>query len=585
MLPIFAFGQELSSNLNTDDDHEHHDHEHHDHNHSQDSIAPQVNDTLYVDFEEVYQGIDFSKSINFWKITERTGEIIKGSPDTLITDYFNRTNMEGYGVSVAYLGNLGSPIESRIFSERKDRSQFMFFDPYWAYAKKPDNFHFINTKTPYSNISYQRAGSRTNMEERLQGMLAVNMNKKLNIGLDIDYLYARGFYNSQGTKHLDWSLFGNYISDRHQVHAFLNAANYVNAENGGITDDLLITHPEINNRPTQTKDISTNIYDTWNRISGNQVYLNYRYNLGFYRDTDIEDEEGNMIKRFHPVASLSYTGHYDDKKRKYYTNNTSQLNSYYNNELFLPESFNPDTTSYWTLKNTIALSMREGFSKWAKFNLTAYINHETRSFNSLEREIIYPQIPTSNISEWSLTSIDTIAPLRKTNQNSTYIGGELSKKNGKILRYDAQGSFGVLGYNLGDINISGHVETRIPIFKDTASIDLIASIKNIAPTFYENHYHSKYFWWDKDFNKVQKLRLGGLITIPHTKTKLGINVENVSNYIYFDDKGLPQQNSGSIQVLEARLEQNFHYKILHWDNQLVYQTSSNQDVIPLPDFA
>jgi hypothetical protein len=45
------------------------------------------------------------------------------------------------------------------------------------------------------------------------------------------------------------------------------------------------------------------------------------------------------------------------------------------------------------------------------------------------------------------------------------------------------------------------------------------------------------------------------------------------------------QCGSNIQVLSARLKQNFRLGILHWDNALAYQTSSDQTVIPLPKLA
>ncbi|GHT49917.1 hypothetical protein FACS189440_16430 [Bacteroidia bacterium] len=517
--------------------------------------------------------MDTTKKINFWNITERTGEIIPVRPDTFLTDYFNRTNAEGQGVAVAYLGNLGSPMESRVFFERADRSQFMFADPYYAYMRTPGKFNFINTKIPYTNVSYQRAGSRAIMEERFRGLLASNIGKKLNLGFDVDYLYARGYYKSQAAKHLDWVFFGNYLSDRHQLHLFVNPADYTNAENGGITDDDYVSHPEYLNADNMTsRDIPTYLSKgsentTWNQVKGNRVYLNYHYNLGFERNTDLQDEEGDTIQQFIPVSSIIYTFDYKNSKKKFYTNDSTVVADFYSgHEDFFKERRGGvnDSTSYWSLSNTIALSLREGFSEWAKFDLTAFLTQDMRSFTTMTTDTIMSD---------------------EANQSATYIGGELAKRTGKILRYNAQGSLGVLGYNLGDLNLSGLVETRIPLGKDTASIQAKAYIKNLAPAYYENHYRSRYFWWDNDFSKVKKVFIGGNIDIPHTKTNFGLGVENVTNYIYFDKTGNPAQHGDNIQVVAAQLNQNFQWKALHWDNQLVYQKSSNQKIIPLPDFA
>jgi hypothetical protein len=266
------------------------------------------------------------------------------------------------------------------------------------------------------------------------------------------------------------------------------------------------------------------------------------------------------------VSSIIYTFHYKNAKKLFNTIDSLAVGKFYENQ---PDFFADrrggvrDSTSYWEVKPTVALSLREGFSEWAKFDLTAFLTYESRTFTLMDSTFVGKEKP----------------------QSSVYVGGELAKRTGKILRYNAQGSFGVVGENLLDMDLRGQIETRIPLWGDTASVKANAHIKNLEPTYYENHYHSRYFWWDNDFDKTRKVFIGGSITVPHTKTQFSLGVENVTNYIYFDALGLPQQHSENIQVLAAQISQNFKYRGLHWDNQVVYQESSNQTVLPLPKIA
>ena len=48
---------------------------------------------------------------------------------------------------------------------------------------------------------------------------------------------------------------------------------------------------------------------------------------------------------------------------------------------------------------------------------------------------------------------------------------------------------------------------------------------------------------------------------------------------------MPVQHSGSVQVFSATLNQHLGYKAINWDNDLIYQTSTETSVIPLPKFA
>jgi hypothetical protein len=521
---------------------------------------------------EAEMRIDTTKKINYWTVTRLTGEIIPASPDTFLTDYFNRTNPEGAGLAVAYPGNLGLPMESRLFFERGDRSNFMFSDNLRPYSINPETNFFINTKIPITDLSYQSAGSRQNKEERLKALLSLNFGRKLNAGFSLDYLYARGFYQSQSAKQMNWTGFASYVADRHQAHLFLSSTSRTNAENGGLTDDLFITHPELNSRKYATKDMPTNFTNTWNSQKVLQAYLNYRYNLGFEKDTGREDENGEKIRRFVPVSSIIYTFDYEKRSRNFYSTDSAGLNAFYNNAFHLNElqrqELPADSTSYHSMRNTAGLSLREGFSEWAKFDLTAYISYEARKFNLTDT--VLPNAMNREFSGFEDT------------QNSTYIGGELAKRSGKILRYSAEGNLGLTGYNLGDFNVSGEIETRIPLLKDTASVRAFGYIKNLKPTFYENRYHSRYFRWENDFSKVRKVYIGGQITVPQTKTQIGIGVENIENYIYFDETGYPRQFGGNIRVFAASLTQNIRLGALHWDNQAAYQYSSDSEILPLP---
>ena len=48
---------------------------------------------------------------------------------------------------------------------------------------------------------------------------------------------------------------------------------------------------------------------------------------------------------------------------------------------------------------------------------------------------------------------------------------------------------------------------------------------------------------------------------------------------------MPRQHSGSIQVFSASIEQKLKFGIWNWNNTVTYQTSSNKDVLPLPQLS
>ena len=147
--------------------------------------------------------------------------------------------------------------------------------------------YFYDVKVSYTYILYTRAGGSTKREEQLKGVLTSNFGKKINAGVDFNYIYSRGQYTSNNNKLLIYRLFGNYLSDRYEAHVHLRNFNFIQNENGGLTDDRYITSPddfEDGRRGVDSKSYPTRFTNTWNRIRGKNVFLTHRYNLGFYRE-------------------------------------------------------------------------------------------------------------------------------------------------------------------------------------------------------------------------------------------------------------------------------------------------------------
>ena len=111
-------------------------------------------------------------------------------------------------------------------------------------------------------------------------------------------------------------------------------------------------------------------------------------------------------------------------------------------------------------------------------------------------------------------------------------------------------------------------------------------VSNTLPSFYMRHYHSNHYNWDNDnMDKEFRTRVEGELNISRWGTNLRAGVENIKNYTYFNQSALPEQNGGNIQVLSATLKQDFRLGVFHLDNEVTWQKSSDQTVLPLPDLS
>ena len=614
---------------------------------------------------------EIPKGIKVWTVDERFGDIRKAELDTVPHMFMNTIFGTGLRGEYNTLGNVGTPRINRVFIDRQDDGQFLFTQPYDYFVKPVSTFHFTNTLSPFTNLTYNTAGNRTNGEDHFTAKFGVNAGKRLGVGFNFDYIYGRGYYQNQSTSHFNYTMYGSYLGDRYQAHLLFSTNHQKVTENGGITDDNFVLHPESFDDDFATNEIPTVLENNWNRNDNQHVFLSHRYNVGFKRKVKMTEEEikakkfaleakrdseerkrreeerrkaedegrdfnednvkekktyagrpsdakiaGNeptaidslgkggrinvdnkemadslakvsakaaadtmwMKDEYVPVTSFIHTMKLDNYKRIYQAYNTP-ADFYADNYVAGPYAGDSiyDKTSHLRLQNTFAISMLEGFNKWAKAGVKAFV--------------------TSDLRRFVLPSSDSNTATTSYNEHNLSVGGQLSKTEGKTLHYNVTAETWLLGEDLGQLKIDGAVDLNFPLFGDTVTLAAKGFFHRNNPTFYYRHYHSRHFWWDNtSLSKELHSRVEGLFSYRKTNTTLRVAFDEIQNYTYLamgyniaDDhsrKGNTmevRQKGGAITLLTLSLAQNFKLGPLNWENVITYQKSTDNDVLPVPD--
>lgn len=595
---------------------------------------------------------EIPEGIKVWTIDSRFGDRKAAVPDTLSHMFMNTVFTTGLRGEYNTTGNLGAPRINRIFTDRKNEGQFIFTQPFDFFITPIGQFHFTNTLSPFTNITYNTAGNRLNGEDHLTTKFGVNAGKKLGVGFKFDYLYGRGYYQDQSTAHFNYTMYGSYIGDHYQAHLLLSTNHQKVTENGGITNDNYIIHPESYSDKYTTSEIPTVLSQNWNRNDNQHIFFTHRYNLGFSRkvpmtadeikakkfamaskkenesskqekepsrnnkkDEPIEGRPDNakimgtepdgqkkindrlaldkhtadsllsieskkqadsmwMKKEFVPVTSFIHTIQFDNYRRIYQAYNTPS--NYYANNYNVQEYLSGDSiydkTRYYSLKNTFALSLLEGFNKWAKAGLKAFITSDLRHFT----------LPNA-------TGIDSY------NEHNLSIGAQLSKTQGKLLHYDAIAETWLTGSDAGQMKLDVNADLNFKLFGDTLTLSANGFLYRLNPTFYYRHFHSRHAWWDNNnLSKIIHSRIQGILNYQKTRTTLRVEIDEIKNYTYFassyntvnDNRVnhaiVVKQNNGLIHLLTASISQDFTFGPINWENMITYQNSSNKTVLPVP---
>ena len=297
-----------------------------------------------------------------------------------------------------------------------------------------------------------------------------------------------------------------------------------------------------------------------------------------------------MKEEYVPVTSFIHTVRFDNYRRIYQAYNTPTdfyAQNYFNYGTAANDTIY-DRTKHWSLKNTFAVALLEGFNKWAKAGLKAFLSYELRHYT-------LPSMITPSGSTVAFFNGD-----QTWNQHDVSVGGQLLKTLGKTFHYDVSAEAWLAGSRAGQFHVDGHAELGFPLLGDTVQLAATAFFHRSAPSFYMEQYYGKHYWWDNSLDQQIHSRILGEFSLKKTRTKLRVGYDVLKNYTYFGiqndrvksgDNYLVQHNdlnvrqsSSPINLLTLQLQQDFRLGILNWQNVLTLQKSSKEDILPVPTF-
>jgi hypothetical protein len=408
--------------------------------------------------------------------------------------------------------------------------------------------------------------------------------------MSIDYLNAYGRFASQEGKTVFGSLFGSYNGDHYSLQATFTWNTLSNFENGGLSNSNdLQGNLKPQDMPVKMQGMSALRY-----LSG---YLNHYYSICVERERKVNyrerNEEGKWVKKdsikieYVPVTTFRHIFETVDATKRYVEKQANQ--GFYPN-IYRNTKATNDSTACLTIRNTLSVTFEEEFNTWLKFGATVYAMHEIqRHISPIGPALSLPltgETPFGNSTmPFPCTTFhsvpDTLYGQRWS--NNTYVGAALYKNQGKHIHYGFDGNICLLGQKLGEFQVNGHLDAGFRLGKDSLTLAANAYIKNETPDYYLQHYRSNHYQWDNDFKKTFRLYVGGEVAYPTkwVQPKLNVSFENLTNHIYFDNNGLPQQSGENIQILAADLQLNITTPWVNMENSIIYQLSSSA-YLPLP---
>lgn len=488
--------------------------------------------------------------------------------DTTFNYHFHDLPFHRDDINAQYLGVSGSAALPFNYHNRQTNELFPFFSPYMTYTYMPETLPFYNTKTPYTELAYYGTlfANRQKSEDNIKFLHTQNFTPSFNFTI----LYQRngggGLLQNEKTDFRTFSITGNYLGKNYIAQGGYLFSRLKRQENGGVEDLKMISDTTID-----VRTVPIYLSDANSIMRRNTFFITHSYGVPI-RWKAQRDSLGNKIADTLSTGegTATYFGHYGEYSvysRSYTDNITDSIGSSLYRDIFLLNpSSTADSARVMNLENRFFLKIQPWNAESVVSNLDGGIGHQMLNFYGFKPEFFI-----------------------SGNQNKTYnniyayfgAGGKFRK----YFAWNARARADVAGYYKGNFSLDAAMRFSSWAVKDGIHLTAKFSSSIRKPSYFLNNYTSNHHLFDFDFDKTTSTRIEGKLQIPHWGLEASVGYSLINKNVYLDTLCIPTQNNEAMSILSAYIAKNIKVGPLHLDNRVLFQTSSKQEVVPLPKVA
>lgn len=517
--------------------------------------TPRVLNTYFFPDSVIYQ------RMFLWKTDSYLNKPEVLNPDTTYNENFYDYPFMRHDVNAVSLGVSGSPMLYYNYFKREGIEVFPFIDPYLPYSFTPETMPFYNVKTPYTELAYWGTlfANKQKEETNIKFLHTQNLTPAFNFNILYQRYGGAGILDNEKTDNRTFALTANYLGEKYVMQGGYIFNRIKKNENGGISDLSMILDTIVDARI-----VPVTLQDAQTQIRKNTFFITQSYGIPFKifkRDT-LGYGEGTMAYIGHSGEFTTYTKSYTDEIGL--EDQTGR--ALYHDKFYINPTRSADSVRVLRLENKFYIRLQP----WAKEAIVSKVDAGI-GFQYLNLYGFDPGFFLSGNSN--------------KHQGNLYLYFGASGQLKKYFSWEGFGKYNLIGYYANDFSIDGKVRFSNYSVREGIHLTGKIHISQKRPDYFYNHYYSNHYIWENDFDKTTETRIEGKLEIPHWKLEAFFGYSLLTNNIYFDTLGIANQNGDAMSILSAYLQKNFQAWKFHFDNQLLFQISSKQDIIPLPKVA
>ena len=563
-----------------------------------------VKDSIKTNTPRILDAFALPDSMHYKRIIQWTHErefhkMDINLPDTSANFHFHDYPFYRKDVNATWLGVAGSALQYYNYFNRTSENGVSFYQPYesWTYSAK--TLPFYNTKTAYTELAYYGTlfANTQKSSDNLHILTSQNLFPSLNYTIEYNRFGGNGIMESETTANKTLSASVNYLGKKYMLHAGYINNRITRQENGGITDNSMVRDTTLDAR-----EYPVHLTNASSSILRKTVFLDQQYRIPFtfitkmqerrrdkaYRERILSSGDSTLIQSVDSLVQLAaadslnpdnittaFLGHsseYSVFRRRYedQISTTDKIpREFYNNTFNYNPTNSYDSARVSKLENRVFLRLQP----WSEDAIVSKLNGGIGN----------------RITNWYDFDPTFLKGNTNTVWNSTFVYAGVEGQLRDYIHWDATGDYVFLGSEMNDLSLKANAKITMHPFRRarTSPVSLGLHFESTLkePEHYHNLYFSNHYKWSNDFNKTSTTKLRANLDIPKWKASLDVGYALLDGNIYFDSLSVVRQNTTPMSVLSASLNKNIVLGPLHLDNRILFQVSSNQDVVAVPQIA
>ncbi len=399
--------------------------------------------------------------------------------------------------------------------------------------------YYRNVRLPYSEAFYTMASSEENY---LKGVLAAKAGERLYYGINFNVESTIGLMTNSKVQnvHFRGIIAFETLNKRYgyDVEYIYNKMKF--GENGGLLNETYYDSTQLDRQV-----LAVYLNDATNLTKSNYFAFNQHFNIGKVAT----DSTSNKF-----FGKLYLNTKYNSKARAYQDKNWDS--TYYKNA-YIDSIQSTDSIAITDFEMDFGISnFYPNKHQYFTFNFGLAYNYKMYYNGNNEFFFNYASPHADVIFDFYKFILEGGAKyqIKLANQHTIDIGAN-------------------------DLNLYGRMS--FPLVKNF-NFDVGIKMDFQSPDIRTYNYYSNHFIWNNSFDKQKHIELNSHLNIKGYQLEGAVH--NINDFVYFDNDILPQQYNDGIQIITAKFKKEFQIKSVGTHLMLMYQKSSNDDIVRLPSF-